>query len=143
MGIARGGAHAGEHGAAVYFEAAASTTALVLLGRWLEARARGRATDALTRLLHRAPATAETYRLIGPERLDPRQRDAQWLAPTPPPDAQFQLAIGDALDASAEESAVEQREGVRTHGGGEDKGEKGEWAHPSPQTNNRTQGCQP
>lgn len=58
LGVARAGAHAGEHGAAVYFEAAASTTALVLLGRWLEGRARGRATDALTRLLHRAPASA-------------------------------------------------------------------------------------
>ena len=53
------------------------------------------------------------------------------------------LAIGDALDPAAEEGAVEQREGVRARGGGEAEEEEGERAHPSPQSNNRTQGCQP
>ncbi len=50
------------HGAAVYFEAAAVIIALVLLGRMLEARARGHASDAIRRLLHLQPATARVIR---------------------------------------------------------------------------------
>jgi len=49
-------------GAAVYFEAAAVIVALVLLGRMLEARARGHASDAIRRLLHLQPATARVIR---------------------------------------------------------------------------------
>jgi Cu+-exporting ATPase len=49
-------------GAAVYFEAAAVIVALVLLGRMLEARARGQASDAIRRLLHLQPATARVIR---------------------------------------------------------------------------------
>jgi Cu+-exporting ATPase len=51
------------HGAApVYFEAAAAVIALVLLGRWLESRARRRAGDAIRRLLHLQPKTARVDR---------------------------------------------------------------------------------
>ena len=46
----------------VYFEAAAVVIVLVLLGRWLEARARGHASDAIRRLAHLAPATARILR---------------------------------------------------------------------------------
>ncbi|MBP0446431.1 copper-translocating P-type ATPase [Roseomonas sp. SSH11] len=46
----------------VYFEAAAVITALVLLGRWLEARSRGRASAAIRRLLDLQPATARVER---------------------------------------------------------------------------------
>ena len=46
----------------VYFEAAAVVIVLVLLGRWLEARARGHASDAIRRLAHLAPATARVLR---------------------------------------------------------------------------------
>ena len=43
---------------AVYFEAAAMITTLILLGRWLEARARGRTGAAIARLVNLQPATA-------------------------------------------------------------------------------------
>lgn len=42
----------------VYFEAAAVIVTLVLIGRWLEARARGRSSAAIRRLAGLAPATA-------------------------------------------------------------------------------------
>ena len=42
----------------VYFEAAAVIVTLILLGRWLEARAKGRAGDAIRRLVELAPDTA-------------------------------------------------------------------------------------
>ncbi|MEL7166876.1 MAG: copper-translocating P-type ATPase [Pseudomonadota bacterium] len=44
---------------AVYFEAAAVIVTLILLGRWLEARARGRTGDAVRELLALAPQIAE------------------------------------------------------------------------------------
>lgn len=44
---------------AVYFEAAAVIVTLILLGRWLEARARGRTGEAVRELLALAPETAE------------------------------------------------------------------------------------
>lgn len=47
----------------VYFEAAAVIVTLILLGRWLEARARGQAGAAIRRLVELAPSEA---RLIGP-----------------------------------------------------------------------------
>ena len=53
--------HAGQ-AAPVYFEAAASVVTLVLLGRWLEHRARHRAGDALRRLLTLRPAVAVRIR---------------------------------------------------------------------------------
>ncbi len=47
-----------EGGVAVYFEAAAAITVLVLLGQILELRARGRTSNAIKALLRMAPATA-------------------------------------------------------------------------------------
>jgi Cu+-exporting ATPase len=53
----------GEHGeVAVYFEAAAVITALVLLGQWLELRARRRTGDALRQLMSLAPDVAHVLR---------------------------------------------------------------------------------
>lgn len=46
----------------VYFEAAAVITVLILFGRLLEARARGRASDAIRRLMHLQPSTASVIR---------------------------------------------------------------------------------
>ncbi|MEX0366068.1 MAG: heavy metal translocating P-type ATPase [Ruegeria sp.] len=49
--------------AGVYFEAAAVIVTLILMGRWLEARAKGRTGDAVRRLLSLQPDTAE--RVVG------------------------------------------------------------------------------
>ncbi|MFD1882244.1 heavy metal translocating P-type ATPase [Paracoccus pacificus] len=46
----------------VYFEAAATIVTLILLGRWLEARARGRAGQAIRRLLDLTPQSARVER---------------------------------------------------------------------------------
>lgn len=46
----------------LYFEAAAVVTTLILLGRWLEARARGRAGSAIRQLLNLQPRTAWVLR---------------------------------------------------------------------------------
>ncbi|MCC6006565.1 MAG: heavy metal translocating P-type ATPase, partial [Rhodobacteraceae bacterium] len=48
--------------AAVYFEAAAVIATLVLAGRWMEARARGRAGAAIAALMRLAPADARVER---------------------------------------------------------------------------------
>ena len=48
--------------AGVYFEAAAVIVTLILLGRWLEARAKGRTGDAVRRLLGLRPDVAEVER---------------------------------------------------------------------------------
>ncbi len=47
---------------AVYFEAAAVIVALILLGRWMEARAKGRSGAAIARLVGLAPKTARVER---------------------------------------------------------------------------------
>ena len=47
---------------AVYFEAAAVIVTLILLGRWLEARAKGRTGAAIARLMELAPSTARVDR---------------------------------------------------------------------------------
>ena len=47
---------------AVYFEAAAMIVTLILLGRFLEARARGRSSQAIERLVGLQPATARLQR---------------------------------------------------------------------------------
>ena len=52
----------GDTGAEVYFEVAAGIVALVLLGRWLEARARRTAGSAIRALLALAPDTATVLR---------------------------------------------------------------------------------
>jgi P-type Cu+ transporter len=62
--FARGG-HAGVHeigGAPVYFEAASVIIALILLGRMLESRARGRTGEAIRRLVGLQPKTARVIR---------------------------------------------------------------------------------
>uniref|UniRef100_UPI00333ED1F9 heavy metal translocating P-type ATPase n=1 Tax=Castellaniella defragrans TaxID=75697 RepID=UPI00333ED1F9 len=46
----------------LYFEAAAVVATLILLGRWLEARAKGRAGSAIRRLLDLSPRTALVLR---------------------------------------------------------------------------------
>ena len=47
---------------AVYFEAAAVIVTLILLGRWLEARAKGQTGDAIRRLIGLRPETATVVR---------------------------------------------------------------------------------
>ena len=49
-------------GAMPYYETAAVVITLVLLGRWLEARARGRTSEAIRRLVSLAPRTARVLR---------------------------------------------------------------------------------
>ena len=49
-------------GAMTYYETAAVVITLVALGRWLEARARGRTSDAIRRLVALAPRTARVVR---------------------------------------------------------------------------------
>ena len=49
-------------GAMTYYEAAAVVITLVLLGRWLETRARGRTSDAIRRLVALTPRTARVVR---------------------------------------------------------------------------------
>ncbi|MGV8838839.1 MAG: heavy metal translocating P-type ATPase [Bauldia sp.] len=49
-------------GTGVYFEAAALIVTLILLGRYLEGRARGRASEAIARLVRLAPKTARVER---------------------------------------------------------------------------------
>ena len=51
-----------ELGAMPYYETAAVVITLVMLGRWLEARARGRTSDAIRRLVSLAPRTARVLR---------------------------------------------------------------------------------
>ena len=59
---------------AVYFEAAAVITTLVLLGQMLELRARGRTSGALRALLNLAPKTARIVRPDGAEENVPLDR---------------------------------------------------------------------
>ena len=49
-------------GAMTYYETAATVITLVVLGRWLELRARGRTSDAIRRLVSLAPRTARVRR---------------------------------------------------------------------------------
>ncbi len=55
------GAFAG-HGATTYYDVSAVVITLVVLGRWLEARARGRTSEAIRRLVSLAPRTARVLR---------------------------------------------------------------------------------
>lgn len=50
------------HGAMTYYEVGAVVITLVMLGRWLEARARGRTSEAIRRLMALAPRTARVLR---------------------------------------------------------------------------------
>ncbi|MEZ5687105.1 MAG: cation transporter, partial [Paracoccaceae bacterium] len=49
----------------VYFEAAAVIVTLILVGRWLEARAKGRAGEAISRLVALRPSSARVQREDG------------------------------------------------------------------------------
>jgi Cu+-exporting ATPase len=49
-------------GGMTYYEASAVVITLVVLGRWLEARARGRTSEAIRRLMSLAPRTARVVR---------------------------------------------------------------------------------
>src|SRR5881628_1114754 len=49
-------------GAMTYYETGAVVITLVVLGRWLEARARGRTSEAIRRLVSLAPRTARVVR---------------------------------------------------------------------------------
>ncbi|MCL6545944.1 MAG: cadmium-translocating P-type ATPase [Bryobacteraceae bacterium] len=60
-------AHGHGGGPAVYFEAAAVITTLVLLGQVLELRARARTADAIRALMNLAPATAHRIHADGSE----------------------------------------------------------------------------
>ena len=48
--------------AAVYYDTAIIIIALILMGRWMEARARGRASDAIASLLGLQPKSARVMR---------------------------------------------------------------------------------
>ena len=50
------------YGAMTYYDASAVVITLVVLGRWLEARARGRTSEAIRRLMSLAPRTARVIR---------------------------------------------------------------------------------
>jgi Cu+-exporting ATPase len=51
-----------QHGAMTYFDVSAVVITLVVLGRWLEVRARGRTSEAIRRLVSLAPRTARVLR---------------------------------------------------------------------------------
>jgi len=55
-------APAGHHAAPLYFESSAVVVTLILLGKWLEARARRQASDAIRALQALRPATARMLR---------------------------------------------------------------------------------
>lgn len=60
--FAAGGASGMHGGVHVYFESAAVIVTLVLLGRFLEAKARGKASDAIRKLMELQPRTARVMR---------------------------------------------------------------------------------
>ena len=53
---------AGKMAADVYYDTSAMIITFILLGRWLEARARGQASEAIQRLMALAPPTARVRR---------------------------------------------------------------------------------
>src|SRR5438128_859789 len=55
-----------QHGAMTYYDVSAVVITLVVLGRWLEARARGRTSEAIRRLVSLAPRTARAVRALRP-----------------------------------------------------------------------------
>jgi len=54
--------HVFPHGVMTYYDVSAVVISLVVLGRWLEARARGRTSEAIRRLVSLAPRTARVVR---------------------------------------------------------------------------------
>ena len=61
-------------GAMTYYETAAVVITLVVLGRWLEARARGRTSEAIRRLVSLAPRTARVLPRAAPRSTFRRRR---------------------------------------------------------------------
>jgi Cu+-exporting ATPase len=57
-----GAAVGGSHSTGTYFDVSASIIGLILMGRWLEARARGRTSDAIKKLMGLQPSTAVIVR---------------------------------------------------------------------------------
>ena len=53
-----GAAVGGSHSTGTYFDVSAAIIGLILLGRWLEARARGRTSDSIKKLMGMQPSTA-------------------------------------------------------------------------------------
>lgn len=60
----------GSHSTGTYFDVSASIIGLILLGRWLEARARGRTSDAIKKLMGLQPSTAVIVRDGSPVEID-------------------------------------------------------------------------
>ncbi len=65
-----GAAVGGSHSTGTYFDVSAAIIGLILLGRWLEARARGRTSDAIKKLIGLQPATAVVVRDGEPTEID-------------------------------------------------------------------------
>jgi Cu+-exporting ATPase len=57
-----GAAVGGSHSTGTYFDVSASIIGLILLGRWLETRARGRTSDAIKKLMGLQPSVAMVVR---------------------------------------------------------------------------------
>lgn len=60
----------GSHSTGTYFDVSASIIGLILLGRWLETRARGRTSDAIKKLMGMQPSTAVILRDGEPIEID-------------------------------------------------------------------------
>jgi P-type Cu+ transporter len=65
-----GAAVGGSHSTGTYFDVSASIIGLILLGRWLESRARGRTSDAIKKLMGLQPSTAVVLRDGEPTEID-------------------------------------------------------------------------
>jgi len=60
----------GSHPTGTYFDVSAAIIGLILLGRWLEARARGRTSDAINKLMGMQPSTAMIVKDGVPEEVE-------------------------------------------------------------------------
>ena len=65
-----GAAVGGSHSTGTYFDVSAAIIGLILLGRWLEARARGRTSGAIRKLIGLQPATAVIIRNGEPTKIE-------------------------------------------------------------------------
>lgn len=118
------GSHGASHGGApVYYEAAAAIVALVLLGKYFEARATGRAAEAIRRLARMQPKVARVIGRDGVERDTPIERvvvgDEVWVRPGEQIPVDGRVERGDsAVDESmltGESVPVEKRAGDRVY----------------------------